>query len=97
MESYIISHHASGQLLEKYSDSCEIYVECFRSTVRISIDLMSQDTLLCKAAMDIDPVCCGTFRIRRGHVGLYRTAVMGVTSVLKWATSVVTHVLGKLR
>jgi hypothetical protein len=56
---------------------------------------MLKITVLCKAAGDSDSVRCGSFRIRRGHVCLYRRVVMGVTSVLHWTTSVVTHILGK--
>lgn len=56
---------------------------------------MSKITSICKAAGHGDSVRCGTCRIRRGHVRLYRRVVMGVTSVLHWATSVVTHILGK--
>jgi hypothetical protein len=56
---------------------------------------MSKITLLCTAAGDSDSVRCGTCPLRRGHVRLRRTVVMGVTVVLHWATSVVTHILGK--
>ena len=63
--------------------------------MRIDIGFMSKITSICKAAGHGDSVRCGTCRIRRGHVRLYRRVVMGVTSVLHWATSVVTHILGK--
>lgn len=61
--AYVISHHASGHLLEKYSDSCEIYAECSRSTVRFGIGILSEITLLSKAAGDSDSVRCGTCRM----------------------------------
>jgi hypothetical protein len=93
--TWVISHHATGHLLEKYSNSCEIYAESSHSTVRIGMGFMSKITLLCKAAGDSDSVRCGTFRIRRGPICLYRRVVTGVTSVLHWTTSVVAHILGK--
>jgi len=80
--TYVISHHASGYLLEKFSDSCEIYAECSRRTVRFGIGFMSKITLLCKAAGDSNSVRCGTCPIRRGHVPLYRRVVRCVTIVL---------------